>query len=246
MSRYAAHSLLAEFGDVGQSVLTRSRVLVIGIGGLGCPAAQYLTLGGVGTIALMDFDVVDQRNLNRQTLFTPDDVGRDKVDVAAKTLRNHNPDVHIRTVRDRFVHTDTHDPFLSTIEEQDCVIDASDNFATRRAVNRACRKAGVPWVMGAAIRFEGQLACFRPDGPCYECVYGDVADSFDDCTGGGIFGPTAGAIGALMAGRAMQELVAPQSGFSDLIAVDTRQMALRSVKISQRDDCPVCRVQPAS
>ena len=245
MSRYAAHSQLAEFGDAGQSILTQSRILVIGIGGLGCPAAHYLTLGGVGSLTLMDFDVVDRRNLNRQTLFTADDVGRDKVEVAAATLRQYNPDVHIRTVRDRFVHTQTHDPFLSMIKEQDCVVDASDNFATRRAVNRACRKAGLPWIMGAAIRYEGQLACFRPDGPCYECVYGDVVDAFDDCTGGGIFGPTAGAIGALMAGRAMQELVAPQSGFSDLIAIETRQMALRSVGISQRTDCPVCGVEPA-
>ena len=240
MNRYAAQIALPDIGEDGQQQLARSRIVIIGVGGLGCPAAQYLALAGVGEITLLDFDVVDPRNLNRQTLFTSADVGKDKVDVAARCLAASNPAVTIRTIRDRFVHTMDHQPFASLVSKQDLLVDASDNYATRRAVNLACLQSGLPWVMGSAIRYEGQLVCFRPDRPCYECLYGEMTELFEDCTGGGISGPTAGTIGSMMANMVLQQILSPATVFRGLLAVDMRRMEFRRLKTTYSDSCPVC------
>jgi len=238
MKRHLRQSTLPAVGPAGQARLERSRVLIVGLGGLGCPAALYLASAGVGDLILCDHDTVDESNLARQVLYGDEDLGRRKVDAAAEALARRAPELDLRTVARRMDAA----TLAEHLTDIDAVIDASDNYATRLAVNEACLGAQTPWIMGAAIRFEGQVLVLRPDlddQPCYHCLYGDAASSLDDCQGAGVFTPLTGTIGTALAGEVLRLLL----GFevrSRLHLFDARHFAWRELAVRRSPSCPTC------
>lgn len=238
--RYARQRTLPEVGEAGQRRLAESSVLVIGLGGLGCPATTYLAGAGVGTLRLSDFDTVDTTNLHRQPLFLEADVGRRKTDAAAERLAAINPGVTIETLPERLMG-----PALdAAVSAGNLVLDCSDNFGTRFAVNAACVRAGVSLVSGAGIRFEGQLAVFRrdrPGEPCYRCLYDEQAETLENCTGAGVLGPVVGTVGAMMAVEALKLLLgAGEPAAGRLLVYDALAASWREFRIRRDPACPVC------
>jgi adenylyltransferase/sulfurtransferase len=205
LSRHARHLALKQVGAAGQERIGNGTALLIGVGGIGCPAASYLAASGVGHLVLCDFDTVDATNLGRQFLFGPDDIGKPKAAVAAARLAAINPDIEITAV-DRRLDDESLARF---VDSADVVLDGSDNFATRFQVNDACVAASTCLVSGAAIRLEGQVAEFGPDystSPCYRCLYKEADESLENCAGNGVLGPVPGVIGTLMAVEALKFL----------------------------------------
>lgn len=241
-SRYARHHALPEIGPDGQARLERSAALIVGLGGLGCPAAQYLASSGIGRLLLNDFDRVDLSNLPRQILFTDADVGRLKVDTAAQALGRLNSAVELRTLPERL----DEEALAAAVANADIVLDCTDNFAARLAINRAAVVAGKPLVTGAALRFEGQLAVFEHSSgaPCYRCVYSDDDELLGDCAGNGVLAPVPGVIGCLMAVAAIELLATGRSGFSGQLRLwDALTGSWQTIELAQDPDCPVCRVR---
>lgn len=240
--RYSRHILLPEIGIEGQEKLLHAHALIIGAGGLGSPAALFLAASGVGTLTLCDGDTVDLTNLQRQILHRTADVGKAKVESAREALLEINPDVRIRPLAER-VATNR----LSELAaEADIVLDCSDNFATRYAINRICAELKKPLVSGAATRFSGQVSVFdlrRADSPCYHCLYPEQSESEETrCAIMGVFAPLVGIIGSLQAAEALKVLMnigAPLS--SRLLVMDALNMGIRTVKLSPDASCPVCR-----
>jgi len=212
---------------------------LIGVGGIGCATASYLAASGVGHLLLCDFDTVDVTNLGRQTLFGPDDLGKQKAQQAAARLRQLNPDIEVTAITARL-----DDAALATaVARADVVLDGSDNFATRFQVNDACVQASTCLISGAAIRLEGQLTEFGPDystSPCYRCLYREADESLENCAGNGVLGPVPGAIGTLMAIEALKFLAGIDSARGVLRLFDAMSGDFRSVAIAKRGDCPVC------
>jgi molybdopterin/thiamine biosynthesis adenylyltransferase len=243
--RYSRHILLDEIGIEGQARLLASHALVIGAGGLGSPAALYLASSGVGRITLVDDDEVDLTNLQRQVMHTTARVGQSKAESGKQALHEINPDIEVTALRERAGPERLRELALGA----SVVLDCSDNFATRHAVNRACFGAGVPLVSGAVIRFDGQLAVFDPrDGasPCYACLFPEDA-GFEDvaCSTMGVFAPLVGVIGALQAAEAMKLLVGTgQSLAGRLLLLDGRSMEWTSIGIARSNACPVCGGRP--
>jgi molybdopterin-synthase adenylyltransferase len=238
-ARYARHVALPEVGAAGQERLARARVLVVGLGGLGCPAAQYLAASGVGTLLVNDFDTVDESNLPRQILYGPADVGKLKVEVARSRLAALNPEARIRPLAER-LETDA---LAAIVAEVDVALDGSDNFPTRLGVNRACVAQRVPLVSGAALRFEGQLAVFpnAPGGPCYECLYDDEDEWLGNCRGNGVLAPVTGVIGTMMALEAIKLLLGLESGAHNrLLLWDAKRGEWHDVTLKPDPDCAVC------
>lgn len=239
MNRHARHHALAQVGEAGQRQIGSARVLLIGVGGIGCAAASYLASSGVGHLLLNDFDTVDVTNLGRQVLFGPDDVGRNKAATAADRLSMLNPDIAI-TVIDERLDTAT---LAAAVADVDIVLDGTDNFATRFLVNDACVAAGCCLVSGSAIRLEGQVAVFGPDyagSPCYRCLYDDADESLDNCAGNGVLAPVPGVIGTMMAVEALKHIVGIASPRGRLQLYDAGDGSVRSVAIAKRRDCPSC------
>lgn len=237
--RYARQIALADFGAEGQARLGRARVLIVGMGGLGCPAALYLATSGVGRLVLNDFDSVDETNLPRQILFGPGDVGALKVDAAKRRLTAMNPAVEVLTLPERLDAA----ALEAAVGGVDVVLDGTDNFATRFAVNRACLARGVPLVSGAAVRVEGQIAVFtfENDGPCYGCLYGDEDEFLGDCQGNGVLAPVPGVIGTLMAEEALKLLLGWDSKLRNrLLLWDAKRGEWQSVALKRDPDCTVC------
>lgn len=242
VQRYARHIVLPEFGESAQSRLADARVLVVGVGGLGGPAAMYLVAAGVGELQLSDFDTVDGTNLQRQVIFAEDDVGRSKVQAAAARLRALNAGVGIIELPERLQG----ETLQTTVEAADLVLDASDNFGTRFAVNDACVATGTPLVSGAAIRYTGQLAVFDTTrgGGCYACLYEESAEGLEDCQSNGVLGPMVGVIGSLMATEAVQLLAHPERPRHDRLQVYNAQSGQWRESRFRRDPaCPVCAVR---
>ncbi len=238
--RYSRQILLPQFGTEAQQRLLDSRVLVIGAGGLGSPASLYLAAAGVGHITIVDDDEVDLSNLQRQILHRHQDMGRPKVDSARDALEAINPDTQVATLQQR-ADTET----LETLAGQtDLVVDASDNFATRFAINEACVHKLKPLISGAAIRLEGQLSVFLPalpDSPCYRCLYRDGEDTEQTCAENGVLAPVVGIIGSMQALEAIKVLTGvgtPACG--RLLAFDGLQHEWRSIKLRRDPHCPVC------
>jgi molybdopterin/thiamine biosynthesis adenylyltransferase len=240
-NRYARHVALPQIGAAGQVRLERGRVLVVGLGGLGCPAALYLASSGVGELWLNDFDRVDISNLQRQVLYREGDVGARKVTAAADALAQVNTALVCHELDQRLQGS----ALDAAVAAVDVVLDGSDNFATRFAVNAACARARKPLVSGAAIRFEGQLGVFRhdlPDAPCYRCLYDESADDvLENCRGNGVFAPLVGTVGAMMAGEALKLLL----GTSDdrrgrLLVYDALALSWRALGFERDPGCPVC------
>lgn len=237
--RYARQVVLPDVGEAGQRRLSESVALVIGIGGLGCPAAQYLATSGVGHLVLCDFDTVDESNLPRQILFSPSDVGKPKALAAKSRLRELNPATRIDVVLERVGEAE----LAALVDDADVVLDCTDNFATRFLVNQACVAARVPLVSGAAVRLEGQLVVFanRAGGPCYRCVYGDEDEWLGDCQGNGVLAPVPGVIGTLMASEALNVLLGTSAErFDRLWLWDAKSGHWSSVAIKADPKCPHC------
>lgn len=241
--RYSRHILLNEVGIDGQEAWLASRALVIGAGGLGSPVALYLAASGVGHITLCDPDVVDLTNLQRQIAHYTDRIGQPKVESARRTLGAINPGTVVTALRERVEGQRLED----LVAQADVVIDASDNFATRHAVNRACVIHRRPLVSGAAVRFDGQVAVFdsrRPASPCYECLFPEAGE-FEEvrCAVMGVFAPLVGIIGSMQAAEALKVLAGvgePLTGRLQLL--DARTMQWRSIRVSKDPACKVCSI----
>ena len=239
--RYSRHILLPEIGIEGQERLRAARALVVGAGGLGCPAALYLAASGLGRLTIADGDKVDLTNLQRQILYRTDAVGMPKVEAARASLLALNPEVSILPLEKKISAEDL-DPLLT---DADIVLDCSDNFATRHALNRACVARAKPLVAGAAMRFDAQLMVFdlrRKDSPCYACLFPENAEVEDvQCSVMGVFAPLTGAIGAMQAMEAIKILAGvgePQK--SKLTLVDAKDGDWRTVRIAKDPGCAVC------
>ena len=239
LDRHARHLALTQLGEAGQARIAAGTALLIGVGGIGCAAASHLAASGVGHLLLCDFDTVDATNLGRQTLYGPDDVGKQKAQQAAAKLGAMNPDIDITAIDERLVGS----ALASAVRRADVVLDGSDNFATRFQISDACVAAGTRLISGAAIRLEGQLAEFGPDyatSPCYRCLYREADESLDNCAGNGVLGPVPGAIGTIMAIEALKHLAGIESRVGVLRLFDALSGEMRAVAFAKRDDCPVC------
>jgi adenylyltransferase/sulfurtransferase len=239
--RYSRHILLDELGPDAQAAFAASHALVVGVGGLGAPVAQFLTAAGVGTITLCDADRVDLTNLQRQILYATADIGHPKVEAAAKRLAAINPDVTLA-----LVHARVGAPELARLTDAaDVVVDCCDNFETRHAVNRACVGARTPLVSGAAIRFDGQVAVFDTRdaaSPCYHCLFGE-GDALEEtrCATMGVFAPLVGIVGATQAAEALKLIAgAGESLAGRLLLIDALTMQWRELRVPRDPDCPVC------
>jgi adenylyltransferase/sulfurtransferase len=239
--RYSRHILLPEIGIEGQQKWLNAHALIIGAGGLGCAAAPFLAAAGIGKLTLCDDDEVDLTNLQRQILHRTDSVGTPKVASAHNTLAALNPEVQITALQERADEA----RLLALVADADVVLDCSDNFATRYALNRVCAQLAKPLVSGAAIRFEGQVAVFdfrQPDSPCYHCLYPEHAEADDTrCATTGVFAPLVGIIGSLQAAEALKLLAgAGESLCGRLLRVDALTMNVRTVRLMRDNACPVC------
>ena len=239
--RYSRHILLDELGPEAQQRFAAAHALVIGVGGLGAPVAQFLAAAGVGTLTLCDADSVDLTNLQRQILYATGDIGRPKVEAAAARLAAVNPDVALRPVAARVGG----DELRALVAAADVVVDCSDNFATRHAVNRACVDAKKPLVSGAAIRFDGQVAVFDsrdPASPCYHCLFGEGEELEETrCATMGVFAPLVGIVGATQAAEALKLLAAVGESLAGrLLLLDALAMQWRELRVPRDPACAVC------
>lgn len=209
--RFSRHLALAGFDESNQRKLSDSSILLIGLGGLGCPVASYLVASGVGGITICDFDRVDASNLHRQLLYAESDIGRPKAEAAVERLAALNAGVNIRPTEKRLQGEE----LFAEVRGVDLVIDCSDNFGTRFEINRACIATGTTLITGAAIRLEGQVAVLNlrhRGGPCYQCLYPESGGDLEDCQGQGILGPVTGVIGGMVAVEALKLLAGLDGG----------------------------------
>jgi molybdopterin/thiamine biosynthesis adenylyltransferase len=245
--RYSRHILLAELGIEGQEKLRAARALIVGAGGLGCPAALYLTAAGIGGIRLADADKVDPTNLQRQVLYRDASVGSLKVEAARAALREVNPEVVVDALAERIDGARAE----ALVCDVDVVLDCSDNFGTRHALNRACVRHAKPLVSGAAIRFDGQVSVFdlrRADAPCYACLFPEDGEAEEvQCATMGVFAPLTGLVGSLQAGEAIKLIAGAGEPLSGrLLMLDALGAGFRSVRVSRDAECAVCAERPAS
>ncbi len=239
--RYSRHILLPQIAYEGQESLTKSRALIVGAGGLGSPAALYMAAGGVGELTICDFDTVDLTNLQRQIIHTTQSVGINKAVSAQRALNAINPEVVVHTVQEK----STEQAFEQLISVADVVLDCSDNFATRYALNRLCFKLKTPLVSGAAIGFEGQVTVFdfrHQASPCYHCLFPDDGSEAEmRCSENGVFSPLVGMIGTTQAAEAMKLLMGiGQSLEGRLLLLDALNMEWRTIRLGKDQECAVC------
>ena len=243
--RYSRSIMLPEVDIAGQAAWLAARVLIVGLGGLGGPAAAYLAAAGIGELILVDDDRVDQTNLQRQIIHAEHACGEPKVSSAAAGLQAINPAVRITTVDERLQG----EALMQQVSQVDLVLDCSDNFETRFALNRACFAAGVPLVSGAAIRFDGQISAYdprTPDSPCYRCLYEEGDEASLTCSESGVFPPLVGVIGSMQAMEALKLLAGigePLTG--RLLLLDGKRMQWRSLRLRPDPECPVCKKENA-
>jgi len=242
--RYRRHLSLPEFGVEGQRALMAARVLMIGAGGLGCPVAQYLAAAGVGTLGLVDFDVVDATNLQRQVLYGTADVGRPKVEVARERIAAMNPDVRVEIHPVQL----TSENALELFEGYDVIVDGTDNFPTRYLANDACVILAKPNVHGSIFRFDGQATVFDArHGPCYRCLYPQPPPpgAVPSCAEGGVLGVLPGLVAMIQATETVKIAAGiGQPLYGRLVQVDALQMEFREFRLKKDPKCPVCGEQP--
>ncbi|SME91677.1 HesA/MoeB/ThiF family protein [Pseudogulbenkiania subflava] len=238
--RYSRHILLPELDIAGQQALLGARALIVGAGGLGSPVALYLASAGVGQLTIADDDVVELTNLQRQIVHDMASLGRNKADSAAQRMLALNPEVTVRVIGERL----SGQALADEVARHDVVLDCSDNFATRHAVNSACVEAGVPLVSGAAVRFDGQLAVFdtrQPASPCYHCLFPEEGEANDGpCATFGVLAPLVGVIGSLQAVEAIKLLAGIPVALGRLTLYDALESSFRSMKVPRDPACPVC------
>jgi molybdopterin-synthase adenylyltransferase len=245
IQRYSRHIILSEVGGKGQKKLSQAKVLIIGAGGLGSPAGLYLGAAGIGTIGLVDGDVVDLSNLQRQILHTTATVGTSKVESGRQTLAAINPEITIKT----YQHHVSADNIMGLLPDYDIILDGSDNFSTRFMVNDACYFAKKTLISGSIFRFEGQLTTIKPHQgyPCYRCLYPEPppAGLVPNCQEAGVLGVLAGTIGVLQASEAIKEILGIGETLADrLLIYDALEMKFRKVSRPKDPDCPLCGINP--
>jgi molybdopterin/thiamine biosynthesis adenylyltransferase/rhodanese-related sulfurtransferase len=242
--RYSRHLIMPEVGMEGQQKLKAAKVLCIGAGGLGSPLALYLTAAGVGTLGIVDFDVVDYTNLQRQIIHTTNDVGRKKLDSAADKLKAINPYLNLRTFDTKLTSANA----LELFRDFDIIADGTDNFPTRYLVNDACVLSGKPNVYGSIFRFEGQASVFATkDGPCYRCLYPEPPPPglVPSCAEGGVLGILPGLVGVIQATETIKLILGQGDSLAGrLLLVDALGMKFRELKLRKNPDCPVCGKNP--
>ncbi len=244
IKRYSRHLILPEVGMAGQLKLKQSSALIIGAGGLGVPLTQYLGAAGVGRLGIVDFDVIDETNLQRQVLYGTKDVGRKKIEVAKERVAQINPNVDVQTYETRL----TSDNALQILKDYDVVIDGTDNFPTRYLVNDATVLLNKPNVYGSIFRFEGQASVFHAaKGPCYRCLYAEPPPPglVPSCAEGGVLGVLPGIIGSIQAIEAIKLLVGRgDTLIGRLLVFDALRMKFRELKLRKNPDCPICGSNP--
>ena len=244
LSRYARHLTLPEVGVAGQQKLKAARVLLVGAGGLGSPAALYLASAGVGTIGIVDSDVVDASNLQRQVLHDTPSIGDRKVDSAMRRIAALNPFVNVETIHDRLTSSNARE----VVSRYDIVLDGSDNFPTRYLVNDACVLERKPFVYGSIFRFEGQLSLFgAPGGPCYRCLFADPPppELVPSCVEAGVLGVLPGIVGTLQALEVIKWIIGiGRSAMGRLVLIDARDLRFREIAIPRDAACAACGDNP--
>lgn len=242
LRRYSRQLMLPEIGPAGQERLKRAKILVIGGGGLGSPALLYLAAAGIGVLTVVDDDLVDETNLQRQVLHDAAGVGIPKVDSAAAKLSALNPHIRVTSLKRRITVDD-----VPLIAQHDLVLDGSDNFETRFAANDACVAARVPLISGAVLRFRGQISTYKPhagpEHPCLRCLFPEppLAGEVPSCAEGGVLGTVAGTIGVMQATEALKELLGIGKSLSGrLLTYDSLAATLTEIRISRDPDCAVC------
>ena len=241
LNRYARHIVLREIGGAGQKALKDASVLVVGAGGLGAPALQYLAAAGVGTIGIIDDDEVDNSNLQRQVIHTDARIGMPKVHSAAHAMKDLNPFVTVKPYHRRL----TDEIATDLIAEYDLVLDGCDNFETRYLVNKVCVATNTPLIAAALTQWEGQISLYHPKSgaPCYQCIFptAPAPELVPSCAEGGVLGPLPGVIGAMMAVEAVKEITGAGEGLRGRMMIyDALYAETRTVKMKPRADCPVC------
>ncbi|MSS76222.1 MAG: molybdopterin-synthase adenylyltransferase MoeB [Methyloglobulus sp.] len=238
--RYSRQIMLPQCDIAGQQKLLAARVLIVGAGGLGSPAAMYLAAGGVGQITIYDDDEVDLSNLQRQIAHHTDDVGMDKVISTRNTLNQLNPNVQVMAIKQRL----TGEHLDEEVKNADVVLDCSDNFATRFAINKACVSFRKPLVSGAAIRFEGQVSVFTPglnDSPCYNCLYKNEGEEMQNCATNGVIAPITGIVGSIQALEAMKLIIEVGETLTErLLLIDGLTMNIKTMRFKRNLACPTC------
>jgi molybdopterin/thiamine biosynthesis adenylyltransferase len=238
--RYSRQIFLPEIDIDGQNRLLNASVVLFGLGGLGSPVGIYLASSGVGELVLVDPDVVELSNLQRQIVHMNDSLGQQKVESAARTLRALNPEVRIRSYSRQLTAGDLE----AVIRSADVVVDGTDNFTARLAINGACVRARKPLVSAAVVRMEGQVSVYRldrTDAPCYECLYHDIAEPAKNCAENGVLGSVAGLIGCIQATEVIKVLLnfgEPLDGW--LLLVDAGRMEWQTVRLRKHPECPAC------
>jgi molybdopterin/thiamine biosynthesis adenylyltransferase/rhodanese-related sulfurtransferase len=244
LSRYSRHLILPEVGMEGQQKLKAARVLCVGTGGLGSPLALYLTAAGIGTLGLVDFDVVDSSNLQRQIIHSTKDIGRKKIDSAEEKLSALNPAINIVKHETMLSSANA----LEILKDYDIVADGTDNFPTRYLVNDACVLLGIPNVYGSIFRFEGQASVFATEaGPCYRCLYPEPPPPglVPSCAEGGVLGILPGLVGVIQATEVIKLILGKgDSLIGRLLLVDALNMRFRELKLRKNPECPVCGTNP--
>jgi adenylyltransferase/sulfurtransferase len=238
--RYSRQIMLPRFDIEGQEKLLAATVLIVGLGGLGCPAAMYLAAAGVGHLILVDDDDVDLSNLQRQIAHATASIGRNKAASARDTLQALNPQTRITTIRQRLAG----EAMLKAVAGSLAVLDCTDNFATRFALNRACVANRVPLISGAAIRMEGQVSVFdsrMPESPCYHCLYEEGQDGDLTCSENGVIAPLTGIVGSIQAMECIKVLTGCGTSLSGrLLLIDAFSMQFREMQLHKNPVCPVC------
>jgi len=239
--RYSRQIMLSQVDVAGQQKLLDATVLIVGAGGLGCPAAMYLTAAGVGKLLVADDDEVDLSNLQRQIAHGTRDIGSPKTSSLQNTLQSLNADCQVETIKQRL----DEDALQQYVQQADVVLDCTDNFETRFAINAACVMHEKPLVIGAGIRFEGQIMVYRPDiedSPCYQCLYPDTGEIEETCSANGVAAPLVGIIGSMQALEAIKCLVGIGESLSHrLLILDGLEMRWREMKTQIDPHCPVCQ-----
>ena len=243
LDRYSRHIIMDEVGPEGQKRLLDARVLVVGAGGLGAPVIQYLAAAGVGTLGIVDDDVVERSNLQRQVIHHDADVGRPKVDSAAAFVEGLNPDVDVETYETRLEKSNVEE----VVPGYDLVVDASDNFPTRYLLNDFCRLREIPIAHGAIYKFEGQLTTLVPGGPCYRCLFPEAPEpgTVPDCATTGVLGVLPGTVGCIQATEAVKLILdAGDLLTGQLLFYDAMELSFEKVPYRKNPDCPVCGDDP--
>ena len=243
VKRYSRHIIMGDVGSSGQRKLMQSKALIVGAGGLGSPSAVYLALAGVGAIGIVDFDVVDLSNLQRQILHHTNDVGRPKLQSARDNIHAYNPDVNVVMHEARLES----DNAMDIIGQYDLVINGADNFATRYLVNDACYLLGKPLVDGSILIFDGQSTVFLPGQGCYRCLFPSPPPPgmVPNCAEAGVLGALTGLVGSIQATEALKLILGiGESLSSRLVLIDALSMSFREVKLKRNPECPLCGDNP--